>query len=328
MRSRPVAGYPSLTRGPVGWRWLVTAMATLTMVAVGALWMPTAVARDCPPPLEPILVPLPDGLGYEIQCQHPGGGGGGDDGSDDDSGGGDGGGSSEPTCDLRPPATYCEGTAACYLQEAHPPWALPPDPKPSEDAQWMVETCMYEDGSTVSVPVWHDPGEPPAPPPPPLEEIAAMAYGELLAPEFSLSFSPENLTFVGTDTYFWVEGLDGGNIEGTPAFGLIAVGVPKHIRITPGDGSSPFTCPPWPASRVDECAWTYLETSADSGITGPGGRPAFQAQAVLVYDIHFEFLSNPGVAVDIPNLAAGLDTLETDPSTAAVPVGEIQALNR
>lgn len=352
MTSHPVIRYPSFTRSPAGWRWMATAAMTLVMVTVGALWMPTAAAaEECQPPYEPVYVPLPGGLGYELQCQMPGGGGGGggggsggggdNDGSGDEDGGGggdedgnggsgdgDGDGTGEPSCYLFPPTTYCNGTSACYLQEGHPPWVLPDEPKPSEDAQWMIETCVHLNGGTTTEPIWwpSDPDDPPEPPPPPIEEIAAIAYGQLDAPEFSLRFSPENLSFVGTDTYFWVEGLDGGVIEGTPAFGLIAVGVPKNIKITPGDGSPTFMCPPWPASRVDDCSWMYLQISAGSSFPGPGGQPSFRAEASLVYDIHFEYQNNPGVPVDVPNLPAELETLETDPATAAVPVGEIQAL--
>lgn len=310
VRSRGHGVIPTRRRGLLS--WLLAAMfavaAAAGMVAVTAI--PASAEGVCPPGQILKQVQVDDNpVRYEFTCVDPGGGG-------DGGGDGDGGGGGNE-CDLVAPFTYCNGGDRCYQSEWHPPWALPPEPKPSPEAEAVIENCATPPGlAPTSYPIWSEPGEPAVPP---LADQAWSAFGELVAPDFTLEFSPADLSFVGTETFFWAEGPSDGELTGTSAFTVVAIATPDHIDVKPGDGPGVINCG-WATSKSADCVKTYFEASGGSGTTDSSGRPAHPAQARLVYDVRFE---NAGAPLDLPGLPT---TLESAWQTTPVPVGEVQVI--
>jgi len=58
-----------------------------------------------------------------------------------------------------------------------------------------------------------------APQPPPLRDHAVEATGQIKMPSAVLSFNPTARTLVNLDTWFWAQGLHGGEMRGSSAFG-------------------------------------------------------------------------------------------------------------
>lgn len=288
------------------WRWMLMMLTTIAVTAGALGWASSTASADnpgeCDPPGVWTIVfdeNYPQGWG-EV-CEFPGGGGG---------GGGD-------SCDAQEPYDYCSGDLWCFVAgDGHPPWPEPEGPKPHPDSEWVIETCLYDDGPS-SHSTWTYPSG---------SGGQIPSLNVLYAPAFSLHVSPAAMSYVGAKTHFWIETDDLDQIVSPNGSGLVAVGVPKHIEITPGDGTLPFTCPAWPVSDTDECTWRYAKPSVGSSVTGPAGLPSFEATAVLVYDVHWEEIGNPGVHVDVPTTPPEFYTLRSDPQTVTVPVGEIQAL--
>lgn len=267
-----------------------------------------ASAEDCPPGTVAVVVQVSDNpIRYETQCV--------DSGDDGDDGGDDGGGGGSE-CDLIDPFTYCNGGDRCYQSEWHPPWAMPPEPKPNPDSEPVIENCATPPSTAVtSYPVWSDD----VPDVPPLEDQAWSAFGELAAPPFDLRYGPAALSYVGTDTYFWVEGPGDGEIIGSSAFTVVAIATPDHVEVDPGDGSGVVNCG-WATSETDDCVRTYVDSSVGGGTTDAAGTPSYAAQARLIYDVRFE---NAGAPLNLPGLPT---TLESAWVSAAVPVGEVQVI--
>ncbi|WP_183091365.1 hypothetical protein [Streptomyces radicis] len=248
----------------------------------------------------------PTGQVIIIDCEDGGGGGDGDDGA---------GGGSGPQCDLssvagfgKPDASrWCEGVNACW---ANIPSSIYPDPEdwpegqPDPDAVYIYKECRDPSGTiVVSDWTWHIPEGPS------LEELARQAYGMLAPPDFSLAFSPPEQAVIFIDTWWWAAGA-GGEIVGTSALGVQAVGEPSHLEVDPGDGSGAMTCP-FVTSESDACAHTY-ERAADD--------PGYPSRARIVYDVHYE---QNGNALEFPGLP---DSLESPWTETAVPVVESQAV--
>lgn len=73
-----------------------------------------------------------------------------------------------------------------------------------------------------------------APQPPPLRDQAVEATGQIKMPSAVLSFNPTARTLVNLDAWFWAQGLHGGELRGSSAFGLVAVATPARLEVTPG----------------------------------------------------------------------------------------------
>jgi hypothetical protein len=255
----------------------------------------------------------------------------GDDGDDEDGDDDDDGVGGEPTCDLSiiddysgydfDSGRWCEGELACY--EKVPPDFPPGEDdlaeKPSDDAIWKFETCLDPDGNVTRAGwLWEEPDGPTQ------EELAWEAFGNLAAPEFELVFNPPQRSYVELDTWWWAEGAPEGEIVGLPAGGMVAIGTPRHIEVTPGDGSGMFTCQPIATTQTPDCSHRYAKASVNGQATGSDGQPAYLAEAVLVYDVRFEF---NGEEIPIPPGLPDPLTLESsEPETAAVVVAEIQGI--
>ncbi|MEV8114775.1 hypothetical protein ACWC9S_03330 [Streptomyces xiamenensis] len=248
----------------------------------------------------------PEGLKYVCGVTQPGGEGGGG------SGGGEGtGGGGQPSCDLSLAGDggtrWCEGEYACW---ANIPSAAYPEPEdwpsgqPSEDSVYIYKNCRNADGDAYDAWTWHTPQEDTGPS---LRERAMMAYGELNTPEFSLSFSPPGNSIIFIDTWWWAGGAPGGEIRGTSALGVVAVGTPSHIEVDPGDGSGVMTCD-FVTSESDVCSHTYTR----SGDYTSRGR--------LIYDVHFEY---DGTTLELSGLP---DSLESGWQESTITVAESQAV--
>jgi hypothetical protein len=239
----------------------------------------------------------------------------GEDGDNGDDGSDDGGGTSEPPCDLslvegtgHPDATrYCEGENACWANipsEAFPdPEDWPSDP-PTPDAIYTYKTCYGPDGEIVFDDwTWVVPEQPS------IEDLAREAYGRLVAPDFTLAFSPPEESVIYIDTWWWAQGAPEGNIIGSSALGVRAVAEPSHLEVQPGDGSGTIECD-FVTTEDDACTHTYERASGDGG---------YPARARLVYDVHFEQNGNPIELAGFP------DTFESPWEETAVPVTEVQS---
>jgi hypothetical protein len=252
-------------------------------------------------------------LGYcetEPGDEDPGGSGGGN----SEGGGGDAG----PSCPHLEEFTqewyldrhefYCEGESACWENDPPIGWedeAKWPDP-PSEDAgDYIYKYCEDPDGNvTFQDFTWEN-----VPDEPSLEEQAQTAYGQLNAPPFTLAFNPPGEAVIYVETWLWAEDAPSGPLEGSSAFGLVAIAEPDHLEVDPGDGSGTITCD-FVTSESDECAHTYERASSDGG---------YPARARLVYDVHFE---NDGAPIDIPGAP---DTFQSQWQETAIPVTEVQS---
>lgn len=292
-RQRPPASRPAR------WRLLSVLVAAAFGFASIMFNIVPAAAEECSPPSQLVQVKVSDNpLTYEWQCIPP----------DDPGDPGDPG----DSCELVDPFTYCQDGQWCYQSEWHPPWAMPDEPKPSEDAEAVIENCATPPSTfPTSYPVWDDDGEPPIPDP---DEQARTAFGQLLAPAFDLAFSPGTGTYVGTETHFWVEGPGDEELVGTSAFTVVAIATPDHVEVDPGDGTGTMNCG-WATSETADCVEVYLKTS-----NNPDGRVAFPARARLVYSVHFENSGVPFTPDGVPT------TLESDWAGTPVPVGEVQVI--
>lgn len=209
---------------------------------------------------------------------------------------------------------WCEGENACWANI--PSYTRPDGPAdeepPSENAVYIYKQCRDADNS--SVPglgwMWHEPPEPP------LGALAELAYGRLDPPAFTLTFNPPQRSYVSIDTWWWAEGA-GGEIVGTAALGVQAIGEPDHIEVNPGDGSGTFTCP-WTTSESDACTYTYSKASVGGSASAGDGSPAYPAEARLVYSVRFERFGAP---LELPGLP---DSLVGPWTSTPVPVAEVQ----
>ena len=261
-------------------RILVALSATLAFLVVTG---PTASAAEC---IKEEPVQKPDGtIVYEcVKWSEDGEPG--DEGND--------GGPVEPTCDLVAPATFCMGQTPCYYKENVVPFAPPKSKPPKKDSEWKVRMCRNSPfgGAFMGEAVWMDETQPQ---PPSLQEQAQTAFGQLQAPGAHLSFNPTTRTLVSLDTWFWADGLSGGELTGSSAFGLVAIASPDHLDLDPGDGSASLTCD-WVTAQSDSCSYAYPRSSEANGTTSVD-HGAYAANGQAVWDVRFEFNGNP---VNIP----------------------------
>lgn len=269
----------------------------------------------------PVSGGLPGSVGYEQKCtaQVPPGG---------SQTPGKAGGNTSPSCDVgsMPPATFCWGSQPCYIEQSHLLYEQPTTPPPKPGAEWQVRACFGIDpnlyGPFVNQgPTWFGTtswvGQ--VNPPPPLVDQAREAFGLIELPTAALVFNPPGRTLVNVDTWFWAEGLSGGELRGTSAFGLVAVATPDRLEVTPGDGSATFSCE-WVTTKSDTCSYPYRHSSVGGSGLGPDGRPAYRASAKATWTLTFEVNGAPTPVPGAPTVLRG-------PSmTTAVVVDEVQTL--
>lgn len=246
---------------------------------------------------------------YVYVCETPG---------EDDSGEDDGEGEWDgPTCDLshEPYSEFCMGERACW---ADIPSTIPEENWPERGRESDSEIFTYyecflpPDGEPDGRFGWIDPYDESLP------DEGWAAWGKLQTPAFTLSFEPNELTYVGADTRFEVDGIGDGEIVGGQAGPLQAFGTFSHVEIDPGDSSATFTCDN--DADTDDCEHVYLETSQNQPAQDLDGRGAYTAQARLVYDVIYTMRGEP---ISLPGVP---DTLESPWNGTLVPVGEIQVL--
>jgi hypothetical protein len=240
----------------------------------------------------------------------------GQDGTSGGSGGSSGGGGEEePTCDLSQIESFiaadekfCEGENVCFIND--PPLTMPnpedwPGEPPTPDSKYIYKYCENPNGNIILEDFfWTN-----APEEPSIEEQAREAFGRLEAPGFTLAFSPPEESVIYIETWWWAQGAPSGNLEGSSAFGLVAIAEPDHIEVDPGDGSSTIMCDVV-TSESDACTHTYERASGDGG---------YPARARLVYDVHFEM---DGAPIEVEGVPA---TFESEWQETAVPVTEVQS---
>jgi hypothetical protein len=125
-----------------------------------------------------------------------------------------------------------------------------------------------------------------------LIDQSVEATGQIKMPSSVLSFNPTARTLVNLDTWFWAQGLDGGELRGSSAFGLVAVATPARLEVTPGDGSAVLTCP-WVTAKSDRCAYPYRRSSLGGSVRGQNGEPAYEATAQAFWTLRFELNNAP-----------------------------------
>jgi hypothetical protein len=234
-----------------------------------------------------------------------------------DPGPGGGGGPVKPSCDLLSPATFCNGTEACWYSAWHPPYKMPIGP-PAPDEKAMILNCYKNGVPDGGTPVWVGAAVAATPP---LAAQALTAIGQLHIPAPQLAFNPPNRTLVGIPTYFWAANAPGGDLTGSSAFGLVAIATPDHLVVDPGDGSGAQNCP-WVTSESaasQSCTYTYLRSSVNGSATHDG-QPAYAATVTASWNIRFE---DGGTPVTIPGVQT---TITSAAAISAVPVAEVQAI--
>ena len=223
-----------------------------------------------------------------------------------------GGGGGEPSCEFVGSYNeFCEGEAACW---GNNPAANDEEdvadelgPKPDDpDVNVAYKECRRPDGSIYDEWYWATPGDGPT-----LAELAQRAYGSLRTPAYTPTFNPPNASYVNLDTWWWAEGAGGGEINGTPALGLVAIASPNRMEIDPGDGSGIMSCD-FQTSKSDACSYVYHRSSRG----GP-----YPARMRLVYDVRFE---RNGAVVNVGDAAP--NSLSSPWAEAPIPVREIQSV--
>lgn len=290
-------------------RWLP--LHVLTALACALSWV--AFAPTAPAQADPCVVQDPVTGQITYVCHDNGGG---NDPGDPGDPGDNGGGSSEPSCDLKPPGTFCLGLNSCYWRDSVVPFAPPKGPKPAPDAEWKVRVCIGANLAESFEAVWIDPTEPQ---PPSLFEQAATAIGNLAPPTGTLAVNPTTRSLVSLPTWFWADGLTGDELTGSSAFGLVAIATPDYIEVDPGDGTGVVQCP-WTTTQSDTCSHGYERSSATRGTASVDGHDAYAASGTPVWSIAFEINGTP---VNIPGAPTDF---RGQPMNAGVWVAESQAV--
>lgn len=297
-------------------------LASVALVAGLLGWTaPATAAPVTPADMQPrdqcvILVEVVPGVfDYFNYCENPG-----DDGGGEDDGGGGGGGGGGPRCDLshEPYTEFCltdDMPCRADIPSTVPLDRWPMDQRPSPNHIYTFVECDDPDvEEPFSDHMWIRPYRDALP------DLGWAAYGQLQTPAFTLGFTPADMTYVGAETRFTLDGLGDGQIIGAQAGPLLATGTLSHVEIDPGDGTGVIECDP--DLRSTACEHVYLTMSHEQTTLDLRGRPAFPAQARLVYDVTFTV---DGVEQSPPGVPA---TLESPWNGTLVPVGEIQALVR
>lgn len=219
-----------------------------------------------------------------------------------------GGGSSKPPCELKAPYDdLCIGDDACWMNDpaaVQDPKELEGTPKPNEDSYVVYIMCQRPDGSTYDRWYWND--DVPAIT---IEDRIMSAIGALDLPTIKATFNPPGRTLVNLDTWWWAEGAPAGEIRGSEALGMVAIAKPTGLRITPGDGSAPFTCP-MSVTQSDTCVYNYRRAGD------------YTATVSIVYTLRIEA---GGTELDASLIPAEYRTLQVDDDVPVV-VREVQTL--
>lgn len=273
----------------------------VVMLGVGVVALaPATAAFGVPPGCRSVAHTVGQRLTYSTVC----------DGDEPVSTGGPAGGST-PTCARTASTDYCIGTSACW---ANVPAAAPaPEAeRPSPTAIYTYQSCDPDPTGTLTGWSWAEPDQQT------VEAAAQEAFGALATPVFSVGFNPPRRAVVNIPTWFWAQGAGAGEITGSSALGVVAIGSPGRLEVDPGDGSGVQVCA-WSVSESDACSWTYLRSSARAA-GRVGELPAYTARARLVYEVRFTNGGAPLVVAGIPA------TLESKWQDVSVPVAEIQSL--
>lgn len=287
-------------------RWLP--LHLLTALACAVAWL--VVAPAAPAGADDCLVQDPVTGKITYVCEEPGQPG--QPGDPGDEGGGGGG----PSCELKPPGTFCVGMNSCYYKDNVVPFAPPQSPPPTPDAEWKVRICIGANLAESYEAVWIGEDEPQ---PPSLAEQARTAIGELDLGTGSLTVNPTTRSLVSLPTWFWADGLSADNLTGSSAFGLVAIATPDHLDIDPGDGSGAVQCP-WTTTPSDTCSHAYDRSSATRGTASVDGHAAYAATGEPVWTLAFEMNGTP---VNIPGVPTEITGA---PMSAGVWVAESQAV--
>ena len=222
-------------------------------------------------------------------------------------------GTGRPSCNLVPPATYCVGGAACYIKDSVVPFLPPKSPPPKPGAEWVVRICVNADGSGGGEAIWLTDDLPVEPP---LSVQAAEAVGALRLPRIRFETDPPVRSIVNIETRFTATGDVGDPLEGSSAFGLVAIATLETWHVDAGDGTT-LSCS---VEDAGACAHTYGRASVGQPARDGDGRPAYAVRSYGTWAIAYEVDGDP---VDIPEAPQVIDGPVT---TVPVAVAEIQSV--
>ncbi|MCL3817033.1 hypothetical protein [Aeromicrobium wangtongii] len=213
-----------------------------------------------------------------------------------------------PSCVVKDGDTGCWNGKSCYIKdpaEYGDSGAAQEQlgPKPSEDAHAAFRLCNAEEG-----PVWYwtEADEPSQ------AELAAQAFGQLVAPSIAPTFNPPTRTLVNLPTWWWAAGASDQPLSAS-AGSVTVTATPSHMEVDPGDGSAIFGCRPFVTVQSDSCTYTYRRAGKGDG---------YPARMRLVWTVVFTDTDAP---IDVPDLPT---TFDSGWSGVTVPVHEVQTLNR
>lgn len=219
-------------------------------------------------------------------------------------------GTKAPSCNLTPPATFCRGTAACYIKDSVVPFLPPKSEPPKPDAQWVVRICINTDGSGGGEAIWLTDDLPVEPP---LIVQAQEAVGELRLPKLGMKTNPRGRSIVNLETRFRPTGPVDEPVEGTSAFGLVAIATLETWYVETGEGEVSCRLP-------RACVHTYRRGSAGQADRDAAGLPAYGVRSYGVWAIAYEVDGDP---VTIPGAQTTIDGPVT---TLPLAVAEIQSV--
>lgn len=152
--------------------------------------------------------------------------------------------------------------------------------------------------------------------------LARMAIDDFLLglPSPTVHTAPANRTLVNLDTWFWVDGVDGGErtspVVSVPGMAVVATARATTVQVDPGDGSGGFTCAvdgmPYSPSQVTAppCAHTYRRSAVGyqgaatvvwSGTYTVNGAGPFPVEEATTRRTPFEIQVAERQAINVPN---------------------------
>lgn len=256
-------------------------------------------------------------------------------------GGGDGagGGGGEQTCQFQGTPVPCQqgdkfwfASKSCYASAMTDPAPAPDSPvwgshKPSDGAIWVCAGFpVYDPANQVGLMFFVPNGGAPAPVLIDGAAVAARALGQmtLVTPSIHMAPAPPDMTYVGLDTWLWIDEGQWRTLSQTVGAGGASVTVtvePVRAWWGMGDGGT-TTCPSagrrWvngmtSAERTD-CSYAFTRVS-DFESNG-----AFSVEASLVYRVDWT-CTGPCQAA-----SGSLGEVDGPASNAAIRVGERQAV--